>query len=80
MGWDQEDNPKLKRKDQRFVSCEERDSKEKKKFQEYEEKYGKNAVDSCCKFVKPPRPRGKFENCLEELKKFFDRMKGEDDL
>lgn len=68
MSWKDIDNPKKKKIDKNFVSCDERYDKEQDKFREYEVKYGKNAVDICCE-KHNNRSRYEFEKCLEENKK-----------
>ncbi|MCI0501806.1 MAG: hypothetical protein L0Y61_08720 [Epsilonproteobacteria bacterium] len=62
--WDKEDNKKLKKQDSNFVSCDERKTSEKNKFDEYEKIYGKSKVDECCK-KQGNRSRDDFENCLK---------------
>ena len=69
MSWNDIDNTKKKEIDKNFVSCDERDGKEKNKFNEYEREYGKEAVDYCCKKVKGNKPRKEFEKCLKNFKK-----------
>ena len=68
MSWKDIDNPKKKKIDKDFVSCDERYGKERNKFKEYEKTYGKDAVDKCCKEYNN-RSREDFENCLKRYKK-----------
>ena len=68
MSWKDIDNPKKKKIDKDFVSCDERDNKEKDKFKEYERLYGKEAVDQCCNILKGNKPRKDFEDCLKNFK------------
>lgn len=75
MSWKDDDNTKKRGIDKNFVSCDERDGKEKNKFEEYEKKYGKKAVDHCCKEVKGNKPRKEFEDCLEKFKKIVIKIK-----
>jgi len=63
--WNNDDDKSKKKQDRNFVTCSERYTSEKDKFDEYEEKYGKEKVDECCEKVKVPRGRVEFEKCLE---------------
>ncbi len=62
--WDKKDDKAKKKQDAYFVSCDERKTSERSKFDEYEKEYGKIRVDECCQ-KKGNRKREYFEKCLK---------------
>jgi hypothetical protein len=72
MSWDNVDNKLKKGVDARFVSCEEKYERDyiKKSIKEaFPSKYSdisiEQAIESCCKSLKSPRPRKDFIECLK---------------
>lgn len=61
MTWKDQDDLKQKAKDRDYVSCD-----EPYELQQYIERYGKAAVEACCRKIQAPRPRAEFEACLKQ--------------
>jgi hypothetical protein len=63
--WEKKDDKSKKKTDADFISCEEKDSTERSKFDEYIKLYGNKRVEDCCRKIKAPRSREDYERCLK---------------
>lgn len=79
MGWNEVDNKLKKAVDRQFVSCEEKYEKSvikrviKEEFPKLHDSVIDEVIESCCREVKPPRPRKVYLECLiNKLRRFTE--------